>query len=99
MQVEIFEIMPGPEGWQLDLERRVALINVQEGTFAFDDPTRERLVRGIFENDFSAFIPVAPSEGLHADGVTRLKAWAPETVRYILDEELYGHSLGGRIVP
>lgn len=99
MRIEIFELTLGGI---LDLERKVADIRVDGGgeiRIFCHDPRRERLLNDLFLNDAERFVAVGePGGDVHADAVEVLPKGTREAIEQLLEDELYGFNLGGRIV-
>lgn len=90
-------------GGVADPERKVADVKVDsDGQVRLfcHDPSREAVLKQLFLEDLSAFVAVGEAEpgGCCADGVKTLSAGSSEALQQILEDELYGFSLVGRIV-
>jgi len=103
MRIEIFELRPGKDGYVINDRRPVAVINVQDGkgSFHFHDRSREKLVRQLFDGPVMTFAGnggITTSDGYHVDGTVTYPAWSDEAVRAVVEGELMGYNLGGRII-
>ena len=100
MRVKVYELEPGPDGFVLDEQRLYCVIDIAEGkgSFQFLDPSREKLIRSLFEGPSSTFVAGGKTpDGAYFDAVETHPAWSAEAVRAVVDEELYGFNLGATI--
>lgn len=103
MRIEIFELRPGKGGYVINERRPVAVITVQNGrgSFHFHDKSRERLLRQLFDGPVMTFAGeggITTSDGYSVDTAVTYPAWSEEAVRAVVEGELMGFNLGGKIV-
>ena len=100
MQVKVYELKPGLEGFVLDTERIHCIIVIQDGkgSLQFLDPSREKLIRSLFEEPSSTFVAGGKSpDGVSFDAMETHPAWSVKAIEAIVQEELYGFNLGATI--
>ncbi|MGA2571554.1 MAG: hypothetical protein ABSF23_13625 [Terracidiphilus sp.] len=108
MRVKVYELKPRggwfhkPSGGEfvLDKSRLHCIITIEggEGSFQFLDPSREKLIRELFDAPSTVFVAGGQSpDGAHWDAVEHHPAWSVEAIEAIVKDELYGHSLGATI--
>jgi hypothetical protein len=100
MRVKVYGLEPGPGGFVLDKSRLHCIIAVKEGkgSFKFLNPSREKLIRELFNGPSTTFVSggTAP-DGTHWDAMQTHPAWSVEAIETIVNDELYGFSLGATI--
>jgi len=91
MIIDIYELFPDGS---LDTEVKVAEVSVEDGNvkLSCSDPSRQSLLEELFLEDLSRFVP-----GCDADGTERLALGSADHIQHLLDDELYGFSLGGKV--
>lgn len=100
MRVKVYELEPGEGGFVLDKSRMHCVIAIKEGqgSFRFLDPSRERLIRQLFDGPSSTFVSGGTTpDGAHWDATETHPAWSVEAIEAVVNDELYGHNLGATI--
>lgn len=100
MRVKIYELRPSPNGFVIDEDRLHCIITIHEGkgSFKFLNASRETLIRSLFEAPSSRFVAGGKSpDGTYFDAMETHPAWTTEAIEAIVEDELYGHNLGGVI--
>jgi hypothetical protein len=101
MIIEIYELRPGEEGFVINDRRLLCIITVKDGkgSFNFLDSRRERLIRGMFEGSALSFVDGGTGPGgIHVDSLVKRPAWSREAVEAIVNEQLFGSGMGGKII-
>lgn len=101
MQIEIYELISRNGERILDIDRKVAVISVQDGagSFLFCEPSREKTIKRLFDGPAVVFVAGATTgDNKSIDAVETYPAWSREAVDHILNEKLLGFNLSGRIV-
>jgi hypothetical protein len=100
MRIKVYEIMPGPTGSVLDEQRLHCIIDVKDGKggFHFLNPSREKLIRSLFDAPSSTFAAGGKSpDGFFFDAMQTHPAWSAEAIKAVVQDELYGFNLGATI--
>lgn len=100
MRVKVYQLQPSGQGFVLDKSRMHCIITIKEGkgSFKFLNPSREKLIRELFDGPSSVFVSGgATPDGVHWDAMETHPAWSVEAIEAIVKEELYGHNLGATI--
>lgn len=100
MRVTIYKLRPSPNGFVLNEDRMQCIIEIHEGkgTFRFLSPSREKLIRSLFEGPSTRFGAGGRSpDGTYFDAMETHPAWSVEAIESIVKHQLYGHSLGATI--
>lgn len=100
MRVKVYELRPGLRGFVLDKHRKHCIIDIREGkgSFPFLDPSREKLMRSLFDEPSRTFVAGGKSpDGVHFDAIETHPACSVEAIEAIVNEELYGFNLGATI--
>lgn len=100
MRIQVYELQPSPDGFVIDPDRLHCVITVKEGTgsFRFLNPSREKLIRSLFDGPFSHFVRGGKTPGgPHWDAMETHPAWSAEAIHAIVEDGLYGHNLGATI--
>ena len=100
MRVTVYELQPGDGGFVLDKSRMHCIIAIKEGkgSFKFLDPSREKLIRELFDGPSSNFVSGGMTpDGAHWDAIETHPAWSVEAIEAIVKKQLYGHNLGATI--
>ena len=100
MRVKVYELKPGDEGFVLDKSRMYCIIAIKEGmgSFKFLDPSREKLIRSLFDGPSSNFVSGGKTpDGAYWDAIETHPAWSVEAIEVIVKEQLYGYNLGATI--
>lgn len=100
MRVKVYQLMPGPEGFVLDLDRMHCVIDIKDGQgrFKFMNSSREQLIRLLFDGPSSTFVAGGRSpDGTYFDAMETHPAWSVEAIEAVVKSELYGFSLGATI--
>lgn len=100
MRVKVYELQPGPAGFELDKDRLHCIIDIKEGkgTFRFLDSSREKLIRSLFDGPSSSFVAGGKTpEGFYLDAIETHPAWSAEAVEAVVKSQLYGFNLGATI--
>jgi hypothetical protein len=100
MRVKVYELKPGPEGFVLDPQRMCCIIDIKDGkgSFEFLDPSREKLIRSLFDGPSSIFVAGGKTpDGVCFDAIQTHPAWSAEAIETIAKEELYGFNLAATI--
>jgi hypothetical protein len=84
--IDVFTLLPGAR--EIDRDNLVASIDVPGRQVTIFQENRGRIVRELFENDFSAF-------KYEPDGTVEFQAWSNQAIEQILNEELPAFSLRG----
>jgi|SRR5580698_3296003 hypothetical protein len=100
MRVKVYDLQPGEGGFVLDLDRLYCVITIEDGkgSFKFPNPSREELIRELFDGPSSSFVSGGTTpDGAHWDALESHPAWSAEAIEAIVNDELYGHNLGATI--
>lgn len=100
MRVKVYELQPGDGGFQLDKSRLHCILAIEEGrgNFNFLDPSREKLIRELFDGPSSNFVSGGTTpDGAHWDAIESHPAWTVEAIEAIVNDQLYAHNLGATI--
>jgi hypothetical protein len=100
MRVKIFSLMPSDKGFVLDKNCLHCIITIKDGngSFKFINSDREKLIRELFDGPSSRFVSGGQAhDGTHWDAMEHHPAWSVEAIEAIVNDVLYGHSLGGTI--
>ena len=100
MHVKVYELKPGLEGFVLDIQRIHCTIDIKDGkgSFQFLDPSREKLIRSLFDGPSTTFVAGGKSpDGVYFDAIKTHPAWSVNAIEAIVKEELYGFNLGATI--
>ena len=100
MLVKVYSLMPTDKGFVLDKDCLHCIITVKDGkgSFKFKNSSREKLIRELFDGPSSVFVSGGKApDGTHWDAMESHPAWSIEAIEAIVNDELYGHSLGGTI--
>lgn len=100
MRVKVYELKPGGGGFVLDRDRLHCIITIEEGkgSFKFLNPSREKLIRELFDGPSFSFVSGGRTpDGAHWDAAETHPAWSAEAIKAIVEDELYGHNLGATI--
>ena len=100
MRVKVYELQPSGREYVLDKSRMHCIITIKEGkgSFKFLDPSREKMIRTLFDAPSSTFVAGGNSpDGTHWDAVETHAAWSREAIEAIVKHELYGFNLGATI--
>lgn len=100
MRVRVYELQPGPAGFELDKERMHCIIDIKagKGSFEFFDSRREKLIRSLFENPSKTFVAGGKTpDGYYVDAMKSDPAWSAEAVETVVSDVLYGFNLGATI--
>ncbi|ODT62320.1 hypothetical protein ABS71_15885 [bacterium SCN 62-11] len=92
MIIDVYGLLPGAR--EVDTSKLIATVELahESGKVTVFNEVRVRIVRELFENDFCSFVA-------EPDAVTDHKAWTPQAIEQILEEELPSFSLRGIIRP
>jgi hypothetical protein len=100
IRVRVYEIRPGPFGFELDTDRLHCVIEIEDGqgSFRFLDHSREKLIRSLFDSPSSRFVAGGTTpDGLQADVMETHPAWSIAAIESVVRYELYGFNLGAVI--
>lgn len=98
MRLEIYPILPEEVNgrYRLDLDERIAIVDIdleqRRGSFRFYDPSYEKSLRRMFEEDCAEFVGGA----VGGDGVKVHPAWSKDALKVIVRQKLQRISLGAR---
>lgn len=100
MNIEIFDLTVENGKHKPDLLKRVASIAIKDGigNFIFYDPSREKIIRKLFDGPAVVFGEGTETiDGTHTDSATTYPAWSREAIEHVLNNKLIGFNLGGQI--
>lgn len=100
MRVKVYSLMPSDKGFVLDKNCLQCAITIKDGkgSFKFFNLGREKLIRGLFDGPSSRFVSGGQApDGTHWDAMEHHPAWSVEAIEAIVNDVLYGHSLGATI--
>lgn len=100
MRVKVYELQPGPGGFVLDKDRLHCVIDIKDGrgSFRFLNPSREKLIRSLFDGPSTTFVGGGKtSDGAFFDALETHPAWSVEAIEAIVEDQLYGFNLGATI--
>jgi hypothetical protein len=100
MRVKVYLLMPSDKGFVLDTNCLQCIITVKggNGSFKFLDMRREKMIRELFDGPAARFVSGgATPDGVHWDAMEQHPAWSVEAIEAVVNDELYGHSLGATI--
>jgi len=100
MRVKVYDLKPGGGGFVLDKSRMHCIITIKDGngSFKFLNPSREKLIRELFDGPSSSFVSGGmTSDGVHWDAMETHPAWSVEAIEAIVNDQLYGFSLAATI--
>jgi hypothetical protein len=100
MHVKVYSLMPSTEGFVLDKNCLHCTITMKDGkgSFKFHNSSREKLIRELFDGPSARFVSGGQTpDGTHWDAMEQHSAWSVEAIEAIVNDELYGHSLGAMI--
>ncbi len=100
MRIKAYQLKPGLNGFVWDTQCIHCIIDIKDGkgSFQFLDPSREKLIRSLFNEPSSTFVAAGKSpDGVYFDALETHPAWSFEAVEAIVKEELYGFNLGATI--
>lgn len=90
MRIDIFGLRPRPDGeWEVDHGRRVGQVFVEEGRVEVEDPSYQRSLTRLFQEDA---VRMGPGDALETHA-----AWSRQAIDLILREKLEELSLAGEV--
>jgi len=92
--------MPTDKGFVLDKDFLHCIITIKngKGSFKFRNSSREKLIRELFDGPSSRFVSGGQApDGTRWDAMEQHPAWSVEAIEAIVNDVLYGHSLGAVI--